>query len=205
MLKFRVQECEISLSTGFFAVITLMLITCETSLVLQSLLCSLFHELGHIIAMIFFGERLRNISFSAVGIKIDKFSVTALSYSQEIIVSLAGIFANCLLSLTAFACYSILAFKPAGNTAVISLMVGCFNILPIASLDGARALHFLLMSRVPERQADMIIVITSTAFVVFLAVFSIIVSLHKGPNFSLIFATTYLMLLLFSYICRFKT
>lgn len=199
MLRFKIKACEVSVSAGFFALITLMLITCDAALVLCSLFCSLFHEFGHIVAMLFFGERLRSISFSAVGIKIDKLSVTALSYSRETAVSLAGIFANCLLALVAFLCYRVLNFKPASDIAVVSLLIGGFNLLPIDSLDGARALYFILMSRIPERQADTVIFTVSVVSVLLLLIFSFFMLRLYGANFSLIAVTVYLGSLL---VCR---
>ncbi len=192
MLRFNIKDCEISVSTGFFAVITLMLITCETRIVLYSLLCSLFHELGHITAMLFFGERLRMINFSVVGIRIDKFSVTALSYKQEAVVSLAGIFFNCLLAIVAFGCYGIFSFKPACDIAIVSLMVGGFNLLPVDSLDGARALRYALMSRVPERQADSVIFTLSVICVALLLILAVATLCFRKANFSLVAVTVYL-------------
>lgn len=196
MLKFNVKGCEISVGTGFFAVITLMLITCETRIVLYSLLCSLFHESGHIIAMLFFGERIQGIGFSAVGIKIDKFGVTALSYRQETVVSLAGIIANCLLAAVAFGCRAVFSFKPAGDIAAVSLMVGGFNLLPVDSLDGARALKFALMSCVPERQADSIVFALSVICVALLLVLAAATLICGEANFSLVAVTVYLGALL---------
>lgn len=204
MLRFNIKDCEVSVSTGFFALITLMLITCDVSLVVLSLICSLFHELGHIVAMLFFGERLRCISFSVVGIKIDKLSVTALSYTQETIVSLAGIFANCLLSLVGFIFYYTFNLKYAHDIAVVSIAVACFNLLPIDSLDGSRALYFFLMSRIPERQTDTIIFTVSLLCTALLLGFSFIMLRIQGTNFSLIAVTVYLGFMLICRLVRMK-
>ncbi len=204
MVKFRIKGCDISLGTGFFAVITLMLITCRTTTVFQSLICSFFHEIGHIAAMMIFGENMKSISFSATGIKIDKFSVTNLDYFQEIIVSLAGIFVNFIISLIAFGCYFAFDLRFAFDTAVISLMIGGFNLLPIASLDGARALRFFIILHFGERTADKVIAATSGVSIVVLTVLSVSTIIYGSANYSLIFATVYLSSLCSFYIYKLK-
>ena len=201
MLEFTVRDCEISVGTGFFAVITLMLITCETRIVLISLLCSLFHEAGHIAAMLLLGDRLRRISFSAFGISIDKFSVTALGYRGEIAVSLAGIGANCLLSLVSFCCWLALKRRVLCDICIVSLLVGGFNLLPIDSLDGSRALRFALLRRIPEKHADTVIFSLSVVCVALLLSAAVIMLCRRKTNFSLIAATVYLGFLL---VCRLR-
>lgn len=55
---FELSKTKIRLSFSFAAVVTVMLISCDGSVALVSLFCSLLHELGHI-ALLFFSEILR--------------------------------------------------------------------------------------------------------------------------------------------------
>lgn len=205
MVNFSIKGCRVSFSVGFFALITLMLITSEAQLVMQSLFCSVFHEAGHIIAMLAFGERLSCLEFSAFGIAIERPTVSSLNYSREVIVSLAGIISNIILALIVFALSSLLSLPSLKNIGYISLIVAAFNLLPTTPLDGARALYFALTARYGERQADAVLFalsLISTVLILFLAVVTLI---YKSANFSLIFAAAYLSVLLISNLISHRT
>lgn len=200
MVRFTFKGCVISFSVGFFALITLMLITSEAQIVLQSLLCALFHEMGHISAMLFFGERICKLNFTAFGIAIERSGMSRLSYTRELLVSLAGILFNIILALAAFLFGYMYASQTAKNLAVVSLAVGAFNLLPIDSLDGAAALRFAIMSRYDERQANFCVYILSVICTAFLLVSAIATLIFSKANFSLIAAVIYLSTLLASHL-----
>ncbi len=205
MLSFNIKGCKVSFGVGFFALITLMLMTCRTGLVLSSLICSFFHEAGHIFTMLFFGERLNSITFSAIGINIEKSAVGRLNYTQEVAVSLAGIVANIILAVILFMFSKLFSCDTLSDTAAVSLAVGGFNLLPIDSLDGAAALRYFLISRYDERKAETVIFALSLISTAFLLVFAVITLFVRQANFSLIAVTVYLAFLLVRRLCLILT
>lgn len=196
MLSFNFKGCRISFSVGFFALITLMLITCRMTLSVQSLFCAFFHEFGHITAMLIFGESLCSIEFSAFGIKIEKSVVSVLNYGQEVIVSLSGIFANIILALLAFLFSAVFSVDTASQFGAVSLAVGVFNLLPIDTLDGAAALKFALAARKNERYAQSVVFWLSLSCTILLLIFTVTASVMQKVNFSLIAVTVYLSMTL---------
>ena len=81
------------------------------------LLACIVHELGHIAAALACGGRVERLSLTMVGAELSFSYRTPLSYGRDSLVALAG---------------------PGAN-----LLLGAFNLLPIPSLDGGRALYLL--------------------------------------------------------------
>ena len=204
MLRFKVGSCRVCISGSFFALITFILLVSESEIVLISLFSSLLHEAGHIFAMRMLGHRIKCLTFTAVGIRLDKNESTAASYTDELAVSLAGVAVNMLLFLLFSAAYSYSGAELARNIAVVNLIVGMFNLLPVEALDGARALYYILLRRFSPERADKVIIYTSLV-TVFLLIFSAFFLFNlSGANLSLVIAIAYLMFILLNHIIQLK-
>lgn len=105
-------------------------------------LSALCHELGHLTALRLVGARVERIRLTAFGAEI-RADTRCLSYGREIVCTLAGPVVNLILAL-------VLA-RVAGDylMAGANLFLGVFNLLPLPSLDGGRAL-FLAVSWVTD-------------------------------------------------------
>ena len=99
-------------------------------------LSALCHELGHLGALRLAGAEVEKLRLTAFGAEI-KADTCYLPYGREVLCILAGPAVNLLLAL-------ILA-RIAGDYALAgaNLLLGVFNLLPIPSLDGGRALYLL--------------------------------------------------------------
>lgn len=204
MINFTFKGCKVSISVGFFALITLMMITSEAQIVFCSLICSLFHEAGHIVAMIFFGERLCRLKLSAFGIAIERTGMSSLGYTQEAIVSLAGIAFNIILAVAAYFLGSVCNLQSMKSLCAVSLIVGTFNLLPIDSLDGAAALRFVILKKYDERQANFCVLTLSFICTGLLLILAVMTLICAKANFSLIAAVIYLAALLASHLIEGK-
>lgn len=129
---------KLEISGGFLLVVALCNYLDHQGMILLALLSCVLHELGHYFAMIRLGGRLRRIRLSAVGAEmiIDG----DLSYGKELVVALAGPFCN--LAVALFSCQWVSLECFAG----LNLALACFNLLPVARLDGGRILHCILAS-----------------------------------------------------------
>ncbi len=96
------------------------------------------HELGHYLILLLFGAKISGLRLSALGAVLETDS-TRLSYGKELTAVLAGPGANllCALGLTAFGSGRWTVFAGA------NFILCAFNLLPIRSLDGGRALYLV--------------------------------------------------------------
>lgn len=96
-------------------------------------LFALCHEGGHLAGLRLAGARVEAVRLTAFGAEI-RADTRYLPYGREIACTLAGPAVNLALALV-FA-RGLGWYLPAG----INLFMGCFNLLPLPSLDGGRAL-----------------------------------------------------------------
>ncbi len=204
MLRFKIGDCTVSVSASFFMLVTFILIISDSEIALISLFSSFLHESGHIIAMCLSGDEIRSLSFSATGIRLDKDMEKAVSYNSEILISLAGVGVNALISLIFYFCYLYTGELLFRNISLVNLLMGLFNLLPTEALDGARALYYSLLKYTSQEKADKTVVCTSVMTVIFLIIVAIILGLYGGTNFSLIIVIIYLMFLLLIVSCNFQ-
>lgn len=165
----------------------------NTGLVTLALLCALIHECGHIAVLIFFHIPVDEISFKLFGINIVLKNGTVLSYKQETILSLAGSAANLLSAAVAYLLYAAGIFPwETKMFAIFSLILGCFNLLPIGALDGGQALESVLCRKISYEKAEKVVSVTSAIFIIQLVFAGVYVVKATGYNISLIAAAIYL-------------
>lgn len=128
---------KLELGWGFAALIVLALLGGAGPALPAVLLAALCHELGHLLALRLAGARVERLRLTAFGAEI-RADTRRLSYPREIACTLAGPAVN--LALALFLARMTGWYVPAGS----SLLLGCFNLLPVPALDGGRALHLLV-------------------------------------------------------------
>ena len=165
-----------------------------TMLAFYTVLCALWHELWHIIAVYIIGGRVKKLSARRFGIAL---STDSMSYKQEAIVALAGPAA----SFTAFLFFVLVAkyggmSKTAVFTAASNLVLFVLNIIPVYPLDGGRVLLCLLCQKLERDRAVKLTKLISAIFLLPLSALSVIILVESGYNLSLIIICVYLLLLL---------
>lgn len=128
---------KLELGWGFAALIALALLGGAGPALPAVLLAALCHELGHLLALRLAGAKVERLRLNAFGAEICA-DTRRLSYPREIACTLAGPVVN--LALALFLARTAGWYVPAGS----SLLLGCFNLLPVPALDGGRALHLLV-------------------------------------------------------------
>ncbi len=140
MVKFSVRGTEIRLSYLFAVLLTAFALTDDSGLWLWSLLFSLFHECGHILAVLLCRGHIRRLDFQPFGIAMF-LDGSDFSRPQEVFILSAG----CLVNLIGACCCQ-------GSYRVIQLMIFGFNALPIGTLDGGRLSELLLIGTFGEKR-----------------------------------------------------
>ena len=169
----------------FFAVIAMFVAFDTTGFALMSLAVCAIHEAGHLTAMLITKQKPSSILFRGGGIKITTANNGQLIRSKSsLFVVLAGSTLNIALF---FGLYFTLAKTDIYPImfAVLNLVTGLFNLLPVGCLDGKRLLEMF----VPEKPLK---VIEAVAFCIVFIV--IAAALFKGGvNFTLAAAMIYII------------
>lgn len=127
---------------SFPAVLSLVLCTDKAGTAVFCLLSCFLHELGHIAVLLGEGNIPRKITFCGGGIRLDvggKYSIPAL-------------FAGCFVNFLLFCTFCFGESEKIQLFAVVNLLTGLLNLLPIRPLDGGMLLErFLLQHVSPEK------------------------------------------------------
>ena len=130
-----------------YPVLTLVLLWCmlykdTMGIIRISLLCSLLHELGHILVWIAIKHNLPELMISPTGIGL-QISSAGLTCKQEFALALSGPLMNFFLAAITWA---VMQKQPSYYGYFFmgaNVLVGAFNLLPLSSLDGKRLLNNL--------------------------------------------------------------
>lgn len=130
------KSSRLTVTGGFWAMLVLALLAGAGEVLPLVLLSALCHELGHLAALSLAGVRLERLRLTAFGAELLA-DTRYLPYGAEILCTLAGPAVNLFLApLLARLCGDYLL-------AGANLLLGVFNLLPLANLDGGRALYLL--------------------------------------------------------------
>lgn len=188
----NIKSTEVRLSFSFVFVLTLMMALCQESIVLMCVCASVMHELGHLLFMKLFAERIISIDFGAFGVRIERRSIANLSYKKECIIALGGIIVNLVLAFPAIMYYYFMKSQTALMFSLINLFIALFNCIPLNILDMGRALRCLLMLKYDEARTDKKLRVLSLICVNALAAVCVLYSAFICVNPSLIAVTLYL-------------
>lgn len=141
MLELKFKHFVLIFDFSFFAVVSLMLLFSNSHYIIMCLLACLWHETGHLIAMLLLNIKIDKICFYGGGIRIspDKlFDFT--SFRDRLVVLLAGSILNfATFMLLKNTQYDVWAFF-----AAINAVIGAFNMLPLQFLDGGKILVLII-------------------------------------------------------------
>lgn len=146
------MSIKIDLMIAFF--IILFCITSQIEIYLILLFFAIVHEIGHLIAGLFLGFKLKEIQINIAGIriefkpKIEEYNIKILKGSslslKRAIVTMAGPITNFLiiaiLQLISIINPKFVLTNIGINVFYANFLIGIFNLIPIYPLDGGRIL-----------------------------------------------------------------
>ena len=187
----KLAGLKVFFSYPFFAMLTFALMFDADGKKSLCILASVIHELGHIIAMkVLYNSDIR-ISLSLFDFCIASDNDIKHTYTNDIIVSLMGPAVNFSL----FAVFRLFGICDA--FAYANLLLGIFNMLPLASFDGGRVLCCVLSKKFDLEKSVKICNIIAGIFLVPLFMIGIYVWKSTGYNYSILLVCVYLILLMF--------
>lgn len=176
-IEFHIFQTKIIISFAFVACICLMFLLDNGYNALMSLVSISIHELSHIICILLFGGKLKLMQFSLLEMNI-KADEDRLSTFQKFVVAVAGPVSNLILFAIFFGKYK--------DFAMVNLVIACFQLLPINSLDGDKALEMVGISNKTRQRLSFIL-----AFVFAFIGFYILIKTKY--NFSVLIISLYLL------------
>ena len=186
-MNFSLGKCRITVGYTAAAALTAVLLLDRESRIVLCIAAAALHELGHLGMMAALGVRVRAIDLRVFDIRISADSPQRLR--DDLCITLAGPAVNLLLAA---------ALVPFGSFfGEANLALGSFNLLPVVSLDGGRALYLLLRRRHEPRLCSRAVKILSFLILLPLMTAGIYTLLQSGYNYSLLAVSLYLLAVLF--------
>lgn len=155
IMKFKFLGTQVYVSFLFMAVLTVMLATDKTGFMLPTLFAIIMHEAGHLFAMWVLDVAPKRIKLIPASVQITA-DITR-RYKTDIAVSLCGPLTNLLLFAVLY--INFISFKNEAVLvyALINLIIGVFNLLPVTGLDGGTILFSMLAKRMDYNRARCIL------------------------------------------------
>lgn len=150
------RNIKVSCSVGFLLLLAGLIYLDGPKLFFQIFSACALHEAGHFAAVILTGSNVHSLRLTAVGAEMKLIPEITLSYTQDLLIAIAGPCVNLLLTWVSI---QVDAYLFAG----INLCFGVLNLLPVFPLDGGRILSCVLSYFWPVT-ADKLICVISTMF-----------------------------------------
>lgn len=192
MIEFNIFGIKFAVSVGFVGVICLMLYVDRVGLMLPTMLAVIFHEMGHLIALLIFKANPRRVELrvGAVAI-IGNFPLTT---GSQLIMLAAGSGFNFILFGILYAVYSFCKASYFINFSLVTLVVGVLNLLPVTGLDGGEILNIFLLKIFKSNVANGLTFCISLFTVSLIILLGFNVLTDTESNISLIIFGIYLFL-----------
>lgn len=183
-MKINTEKFSLGLGFSFFALSAFFLAGKMRLNYVYAVVFSLFHEIGHLVSVKFFGGRITGISLDAAGIKIEK-SHGTLSYHAECITALCGPLVNLLFSFL----FCVLKMENDCFTLPFYINTGLFvvNILPLGNLDGGRFVKYAILELSDEEKARRILRLCEISVLVLLVSVLVLSLIFDFVNTSFVF------------------
>lgn len=190
--------CRVNISIYFALFIACIIVIDQTGVAALALLCAALHETGHFLALYLFRIPVKEVSFKIFGVTIRLTNNTKLSYLKEAVIAISGCLMNLILCLISYVFIITGHFvQQAEIFFSVNLAVCILNILPVAPLDGGRALEAMLCTRLQYNTALNIVTVISAIFLIPLVILGGVLVVKTNYNVSLIIVSVYLIISLF--------
>ena len=148
---------------------------------------ALLHECGHLLTMMLFHCRIQRIALRLFDVKI--VAAEPKRVTEDVLITAAGVMTN-------FAAAAV-CFPFSKRLCVANLVIGCFNLLPMESLDGGRLLMLMLSKKLSAGAVERVLRILTLVLLTPIFCGGIVVLLKTKYNYSLLAVSLYLLTVLF--------
>lgn len=190
---FKIPFTKIRVSTVLPIIILALLWMDFSAYSFFVLFCAATHEVGHVIALKLCGAEIYGITLLPFGAVI-RSDAESLPYKKEMCVALSGPFFNILLSILFLLLYIVTGHEHLLFLIVCNTLLAFVNLVPVKTLDGARALEAILLEKMSYEKAQVCLENVSTLAFAFLTFCSFLLLGFTGCNFSLVMFCVYIFI-----------
>lgn len=169
-----------------------MLYIDKSGLILPVILAVISHEMGHLLALLFYKCKPERIELKVGSVGI--FGDFILSPKGEFVMFLCGSAVNLFLFSVFYIIYHFILDLQILNYSLVMLVVGVMNLLPVIGLDGGSLLFIFLSSFLKISTAKSVMFIFSLVTSVAIILLGISIFLNTKTNPSLVLLGIYLFL-----------
>lgn len=143
MIRFVWRGFTLEFTFLFAATVAFCLLTDESGVSILALSACLLHEIGHLLAFCLTGYRPRAMVFELTGIRLIP-SERLPGFAQNLLIQSGGVLANLI-------CGAVFWLFHRNSAAAVHIILACFSLLPLRTLDGGQILFAVLTRRSPDR------------------------------------------------------
>ena len=187
MLDFVVCDIRCRVSLLFPALMTALLLCQRDTIIVVSLLASVIHEGGHLLAMLLCRVQPTECILGLFGMRIH-LPNHLRSYRQNVWIALAGPLANVLSA-------GVLALFSMPVAVAVHLWLAALNLLPVTVLDGGEILRCVLLGY--GKEADTWLRWTSALIIVPVTLLGVWMALEHRGGITILIVGVYLAAMVF--------
>lgn len=186
------NRTTISVSPAAVVVLAAFVLLSSPEILAALLLAALMHEWGHYLVLQMLGGRVDAVTITALGAEMHIAADCRLSYGGEILATLAGPAINLLsaLLLGLLGRYASLCYLLSGA----QFILGAFNLLPIAPLDGGSILWLSIAWCTEPNTADRVSANIGLAAAFLLLTVTALLGCRMGGGIFLVLMALWLLL-----------
>ena len=192
-MRFKLFDTEIYISFLFAAAVTIMLLTDKTGYMLPALFAIVLHEMGHLFMMWILECSPKRIKLIPASVQIT--APFQKRYRNDFLVAACGPFVNILLFLTLYFNYLVFKNEVTLYFALLNLVIGVFNLLPLKGLDGGTILFCILEKSKGPDKASVILKIITLVLAVAIILAAITLTVRGKINISIYIMGIYLLIM----------
>ena len=190
-MKFTFLGTKIYVSFFFTAAITVMLATDRTGYMLPTLFAVIIHEAAHLFVMWVQDCAPLSIRFIPASVQINK--KFSFSPKNDILIAAAGPVANLLLCCCLYFNYAAFGNLTILYYALLNLIIGCFNLLPVKGLDGGTIAYTLICKFKGQQRAALVMRIITLIIAAAVIILAVTLTLRHKFNISVYIVGIYLL------------
>lgn len=189
-MEFKLGNTRIKTEFWFFFTVAIFLISDRTGLGAGGIFSILLHEAAHIVVMKLCGVKLSGITFRAFGVAIEENGLGRLSVPKECAVYLAGPLVNLFVAAGAIILMPRSYLRD--GFAAINAVMGVFNLLPVACLDGGNVVKAVAGRLLRPNRAAAVAKLLNAVFLLPMCAYGIYIAVGSRGNFTLALTCGYL-------------
>lgn len=188
---------KIKINLQIFAFAIIFYLTKQIRIYTILMLFAFIHELGHLIAGVSLGLKVKNINIMPFGVSINFEDYSNRYVIKKIIIAMAGPLINLIIV--------ILGICNEWEEDIIysNVLIGMFNLIPLYPLDGGRILKCIVQLTSNSKEAEIITYKLSNTLIIILTIISSIVILLV-QNIGVLMILGYLWMLVIQENKRYK-